>query len=458
MTKLWGGRFNKNLANSAQKLSYSLSFDYQLCEYDLKLNLAFAKALKKINIITHDELIKLEVVITEFLLDCKAGKIDFSTSDEDIHSLVERLITEKLGDIGKKIHTGKSRNDQVITDTRLFLKSAISEIQELVLELQKVLYKLAQELINVKFIGFTHFQPAQPVLLSHHLLSYFEGLKRDQIRLSECFVKTDVCSLGSGALAGTNYEIDREFLAKELGFTKISQNSLDAVSDRDFLLEFMNTASLIMLRFSRLAEELILWSSPLLGFIEIDDAFTTGSSIMPQKKNPDMAELIRAKTSRVIGNQVGLLTLLKALPLAYNRDLQEDKIYVFETVDILKTVLNVLPEMLSSLKINEEKISTSLSKGYLCATELADYLVLKGIPFRSAHEITGKIVLYALENQKQLKELSLTELNGFSEEIKDDIYDYFDETKAINRKNVFGGTAVNQVKSQLQKIKEEYQW
>ncbi|MFA5878947.1 MAG: argininosuccinate lyase [Candidatus Margulisiibacteriota bacterium] len=457
MTKLWGGRFNKELDPEAKKFSYSLHIDKNLFEYDLKLNLAYSKALLKINILTHNEFSELEKEIFTLIKLYKENKIDFANApDEDVHSLVERLLTEKLGDLGKKIHTGKSRNDQVITDTKMFLKDEITKICQLIIELQKVIHNIAVKEIDLIFIGFTHFQPAQPILFSHYLLSYYEMLNRDIERLQENFMRADVCPLGSAALAGSNYQLDREQIAKELGFSQLSQNSIDAVSDRDFMIESLNNLALIMIHLSRMAEELILYSSPLINFFELDDNFTTGSSIMPQKKNPDIAELIRGKTAKNISNLNGLLVLLKGLPLAYNRDLQEDKIYLFESIENTKIALNCMTKMLAGLKLNKSAIESALKKGYLLATELADYLVLKGIPFRAAHELTGQLVVYAINKNKNLEDLSLAEFTQFVPEIEADIFESLNYENAIKNKNILGGTNKNQVQSQLNKIAKRF--
>ena len=457
MTKLWGGRFSKELDNDAKNLSYSLHIDQKLFLYDLKLNLAYSKALLKIGIITEKEAADLEKEITNLQQQYAKNEIDFvNAPDEDVHSLVERLLTEKLGDLGKKIHTGKSRNDQVITDVRMFLKDEIKEICQFISDLKNVLHEIAVRELDLIFIGFTHFQPAQPVLFSHYLLSYFEMFTRDLERFLDNLKRIDICPLGSAALAGSNYPLDREFLAAELGFSQISKNSIDAVSDRDFMIETLNNTAITMVHLSRMAEELILYSSPLINFFELDDSFTTGSSIMPQKKNPDIAELIRGKTSKSISNLNGLLVLLKGLPLAYNRDLQEDKVYLFESLENLKIALAAMAKMLAGLKLNKSAIEAALKKGYLLATELADYLVLKGIPFRKAHEITGQIVVYAINKNKNLEDLSLTELKDFEPMIELDVFQALNYENAINNKNIFGATSRDQVRKQLglaQKLK-----
>ncbi|MFC1617483.1 argininosuccinate lyase [Candidatus Margulisiibacteriota bacterium] len=450
--KLWGGRFRKELDEDAKKFSYSFEFDKRLFPSDIKTNLAHAMVLEKAGIILPDELEKIKAAFEDI------RKVNLISDDEDIHSFIERLLIEKLGDLGKKIHAGKSRNDQVMTDVRLYLKEEIEKIIKLITNLRKTLYELAKTNIDIVFPGFTHFQTAQPVLLSHHLLAYYEKFTRDQKRFSENLISTDVCPLGSGALAGNNYGLDREFIAKELGFSQLSNNSMDAVSERDFMLEFLSNTSICMTHLSRFCEELIIWNSPIVGFIELDDSFTTGSSIMPQKKNPDIAELIRGKAGRALGNYAALTNTIKGLPLTYNRDLQEDKESLFDSIDTVKASLLNFSKMLGGITFNKDNIKKALGKGYILATEVADYLAQKGVPFRDAHEITGKIVLNFIEKGEAL---SINELKAFSPQIEEDIYEVLNDPnyeKAVKRKDVYGGTATNRVQEQLQRIKEENQW
>ncbi|NBV42107.1 argininosuccinate lyase [bacterium] len=378
--------------------------------------------------------------------------------DEDIHSCIERLLILELGDLGKKIHTGKSRNDQVITSVRLYLKDHVHQIIELIQELLAALHTIASNHVDIIFPGLTHFQTAQPVVLAHHFLAYFEQFERDLNRFSRVYDVTDVCPLGSGALAGNNYRLDRELVARELGFGEVSRNSMDSVSDRDFILEFLSTCSICMMHLGRLSEELVLWSSPLIDFITIGDEFTTGSSIMPQKKNPDIAELTRGKSGRVLANLVGMHHVIKALPLTYNRDLQEDKEFLFDSVDTIIGALTVMKKMIPTIQFHRDQIAASLKKGYILATDLADYLVKKGVPFRQSHEITGQIVLYAEENHRALEALTLTEFHQFSKMIDTDIYDILTLAASVNGKSSIGGTAQNQVVYQLQRIKERYKW
>lgn len=455
-SKLWGGRFTKELDPDAKQLSYSLNFDHRLAVYDIRTNLAHSQSLTEKGILTAEEFQKIEANLKE--LEQKFQSSEYThlfKNDEDIHSCIERILTEKLGDLGKKIHTGKSRNDQVKTDMHLFLKAELLEIIQLITNLQGVLCELAESHIDIIFPGFTHFQPAQPVLLSHHLLAYYEQFARDKERFLENLARTDVCPLGAGALAGNNYGLDRNLVAKKLGLNGLTHNSMDAVSERDFMMEFLSNASICMIHLSRFCEELIMWSSPIFNFICIDDSFTTGSSIMPQKKNPDIAELIRGKTGRVMGNLIGLMTTLKALPLTYNRDLQEDKEGIFDTVDTLKLSLTNFAKMLNQITFNKAPIEAALQDGYLLATELADYLVLKGMPFRKAHEITGKVVLYAIDHQLKLEEIPLDILQTFCSEIGADVLsETFNYQKSIDRKNGYGGTAKVQVLYQIHRSKE----
>jgi argininosuccinate lyase len=456
--KLWGGRFKKGLDSDAKELSYSLCFDKRLLPYDIKTNLAYAKALAKEEIISIGELSLLEKFFNELSQKVENNELSFDVDDEDVHSYVERLTTEALGDVGKKLHTGKSRNDQVVTDMKLYMKAEIEQVLGLVEDTLKALYELAEKNVELEFPGFTHFQIAQPVLLAHHILAYFEMFYRDRDRLVSNLEKLDYCPLGSGAMAGNSFGLDRAFVAKELGFSKMTRNSMDAVADRDYMLEFCSNSSIAMMHMSRLCEELVLWNSPMIGFVTIGDEFTTGSSIMPQKKNPDIAELIRGKNGRVLGNYTALQHLIKALPLTYNRDLQEDKEIIFDTIDTLKLSLKCFSKMLTTVEFRKTAIQLALKKGYILATDFADYLVGKGVPFRTAHEVTGRVVLYASENNKHLEGLTLEELQKFSDKVDRDVEDVFDIRTAIDKKDSFGGTATKRVKYQLKKIVEEFQW
>jgi argininosuccinate lyase len=451
--KLWGGRFKKGLADSAIKLSYSVHIDVRLVQYDINVNRAHANALLKAGIFTKPEFEKvdkcLEVLAEKFLKNPNSLIAD----DEDIHSCIERLVTAVCGDLGKKLHTGKSRNDQVITDTRLFVKDECRRVKKNINTLQKALVKLATEHKKLIFPGFTHFQPALPILFSHHLLAYFEKFKRDFRRFETAFETADVCALGAGAMAGNNYGLDRNAIAKKLGFSDITQNSMDAVSDRDFILEFLSAASFCMTHLSRFCEEIIVWNSPILGFISLGDDFTTGSSIMPQKKNPDMAELIRGKSGRVLGHLVSLQTILKGLPLTYNRDLQEDKELLFDTTDTLNDSLECFAEMIETITVNKDAIEEALYQGHLLATDFADYLVTKGVPFRESHEITGKAVMFAIENECQIDELTLEEFHQFSKKVEEDVHEALSFSSSLIAKNIVGGTNPTQVASQIKLAK-----
>ncbi len=458
MGKLWGGRFEKGLSESAKAFSYSLHIDKRLVQYDIKVNRAHAKALQHADIFTKEEWESVDSCLAKLAMEFTLNPDTLLGDDEDIHSCLERHVTERCGDLGKKLHTGKSRNDQVITDTRLFVKEATLETLRLLTALQRTFFELACTHERVIFPGFTHTQPAQPVLLSHHFLAYYEKFSRDSIRFEAVLEAADVCTLGSGALAGNNYKLDRVLVASELGFRKISKNSMDAVADRDFILDYLNAATTCMTHLSRISDELILFTSPAYGFFNLGDDFTTGSSIMPQKKNPDIAELIRGKTGRVLGNLVALYQALKGLPLTYHRDLQEDKEILFDSIDTLCGSLENMVGMLNTLTLNPEAIQKALKKGYLTATELADYLVKKEVPFREAHEITGKIIMEAVKNKKELQDLTLVELKQFSKKIGPDIGKALMIETAVEAKDVIGGTAFTQVASQLQHIAEEKSW
>lgn len=453
-TKLWGGRFQSGLDPDAAKFSVSLDFDKVLYPYDIRLNMAHSRALQSVGVLSLSEYETLVAGLLQLRADMDADLEGLLAQDEDIHSAIERILTARLGDLGKKMHAGKSRNDQVITDVRMFLKDQILEIRAAIRALIHALVAVAEAHIEWVFPGLTHFQPGQPVLLSHHMMAYVEQLTRDDVRFQAAYVETDVCPLGSGAMAGNTYGIDRHMVATELGFSQITMNSMDAVSDRDFMLSFCSASAICATHLSRLAEELVLWSSPLIGFVKIGDAFTTGSSIMPQKKNPDIAELVRGKTGRVTGNLVNLLQLMKALPLTYNRDLQEDKPALFDTIETVKTSLRCFAKMIPTLTFQREAIDRALQTGYITATELADYLVRKGVPFREAHEITGKVVLHAETHGVQLTEIGLAEFQEFHHDIAADIYRILSVRDAIEAKNGVGGTATIQVQSQIKRVQE----
>jgi len=447
------GRFSKAADKLVIEYTASIPFDWRLYRYDIAGSIAHARMLAKQGIVSSKE----AKVITEGLAsireEIEQGSFQFKPELEDIHMSIEARLIEKVGEVGGKLHTARSRNDQVALDLRLFAKEAIANTLDKVREFQQALISLAEANKGVAIPGYTHLQPAQTVLLAHHLLAYFEMLQRDAGRFSDCLKRTDVMPLGSGALAGVTYNIDREFLAQELGFSLISQNSIDAVSDRDFVVEYEAAASLCMMHLSRLAEEIVLWSSAEFNFIELDEAYATGSSIMPQKKNPDVAELVRGKTGRVYGKLVAMLTTLKALPLSYNRDLQEDKEGFFDTVDTLLSTLEVFAGMIKTLRVKAEKTAQAVQQGYILATDLADYLVKKGEAFRTAHDIVGKLVNYAMEKGKSFSELSLNEYKTFSHLFGEDVYSITVES-SIAARDIVGGTAPKQVERALAAAKK----
>jgi len=451
--KLWSGRFDQEMSKTVEKFTSSINIDKRMYCEDITGSIAWANALKKAKVITPAEASKIIKGLKGILEGIEKGKIKLKEELEDIHMNIESLLIGRIGEAGKKLHTGRSRNDQVATDVRLYLKHQVSGIISDISALQKLLIKLAESNISVIMPGYTHMQQAQPVLLSHHLMAYFEMLSRDKDRIINALERTDVMPLGSAALAGTAYPIDREALAKELGFKVVSANSLDAVSDRDFIAETIFCISMVMMHLSRFCEEIVIWASKEFGFIEIADAYTTGSSIMPQKKNPDVAELIRGKTASVYGALSSILTLLKGLPLAYNRDLQEDKQQVFGSIDTLKSSLRAFTEMLASIKFNPQAIRKAM-EGSIAATDLADYLVEKDVPFREAHEIVGKIVAYCKKANKDMSKLSLWEFRGFSKKIDEDVFNEIVLENSIESRNVTGGTATRQVMRAITEAKK----
>lgn len=447
--KLWKGRFLKAENSLAEEFNASIEVDQRLYKQDITGSIAHAKMLAKQGILSKEEALAIESSLLEILKDIENGKILFTIEQEDIHMNIESILTERLGPIGKKLHTARSRNDQVAVDIRLYLKEEIKAITGLLEELNGTLTGMAKENQDTVMPGYTHLQRAQPVTLAFHLLAYREMFRRDIRRFDSCYAGTDSLPLGSGALAGTTYHTDRDFLAEELGFDKICINAMDAVSDRDFALEFLSCCSIAMMHLSRFCEELILWSSAEFRFIEIDDAFSTGSSIMPQKKNPDMAELIRGKTGRVYGDLMTLLTIMKGLPLAYNKDMQEDKLPVFDAGDTLKSSLSIFTQMIGTMKIQKEVMENAAKSGFMNATDAADYLVSKGLAFRDCHEIIGRIVLYCIENKKAIEELSLEELKNFSDKFEEDIYEKIDIRACISAKKSKGSTSFASVEQML---------
>jgi len=454
MKKPWSGRFREKTSKIVESFTESISFDHRLWKYDIEGSIAHAKMLTKQGIISRADLEKIIQGLKEIEKEIETGKFRFRKELEDIHMNIEAALISKTGNAGKKLHTARSRNDQVALDLRLYLRAEIKEVISSVKKFQKTLLNVATKHLHVVMPGYTHLQRAQPVLLSHHLLAYVEMLRRDVERFHDGLKRTNLLPLGSCAIAGTTFPIDRIYVAKLLGFNGISENSIDAVSDRDFAIEFLSGVSLLIMHLSRLSEELIIWSTEEFRFIELPDAFTTGSSIMPQKKNPDVAELIRGKTGRVYGNLLSLLTTMKGLPLSYNRDLQEDKQPVFDTVDTIKSCLAVLNEMLPGIKFNAKRMYETAGDAYSTATDIAEYLVKKGLPFRKSHEITGKIVLHCMKKGKKLEELTLKELNTFSPFIKNDVYSCLKAEESVKNKKSRGSTSPDEVKRQIQRLRK----
>ncbi len=448
------GRFQKEASNEVTRYTASLPFDWRLYRYDIAGSIAHAKMLAKQNIISPEDAKSIIRGLKKIEKEIDQGKFQFKIELEDIHISIEARLTEIIGPAGARLHTARSRNDQIALDLRLFLKSIIKDTLNDIKRLQIALLELAETNQTVVLPGYTHLQRAQPVLLAHHYLAYFEMLQRDMERFNDCFKRTDVMPLGSGALAGVAYKIDREFVANKLGFHLISNNSLDAVSDRDFVIEFESAASLCMMHISRFAEEVILWSSAEFDFIELDDSYTTGSSIMPQKKNPDVAELARGKVGRVYGRLISMLTTMKGLPLSYNRDLQEDKEGLFDVVDTLSSTLRVITGMTETMRFKVDKMALALDKGYLLATDIADYLVSKGETFRNAHSQVGKLVNWASSKCKSFNEISVEDYKRFSPLFEDDVY-LITAEKSISARDNPGGTAFSQVKKALKSAKEK---
>ncbi|HEY48930.1 MAG TPA: argininosuccinate lyase [Dehalococcoidia bacterium] len=447
-------RFGKEMDDLAKGYTASIPFDRRLYEYDIAGSIAHARMLAKQGIISDRDAELIIMGLTSIREEIEQDRFEFKKELEDIHMNIEVRLIAKVGDPGAKLHTARSRNDQVALDMRLFTKDAIAETLRRLKALQKALLDQAQENKKVIMPGYTHLQRAQPILLAHHVLAYFEMFQRDVERFKNCLERTDVLPLGSGALAGVSYDIDRDFLAKELGFSKVSANSLDAVSDRDFVIEYQAAASLAMMHLSRLAEEITLWSSAEFGFIEIDDAFASGSSIMPQKKNPDVAELARAKTGRVYGHLMAFLTTMKALPLSYNRDMQEDKEGLFDSVDTLLSTLEVFAAMIACLRVKSDRMRQAVEQDYTLATDIADYLVRKGIPFREAHTIVGKLVRYASELGRSLTEIELSEYRRFCAEFDNDVKSITVESSLAARGSS-GGTAPEEVEKALAAAKKK---
>jgi argininosuccinate lyase len=451
--KLWGGRFVTNTADSVEAFTASIAVDARLYRHDIMGSIAHAKMLAKQRIIPARDGQKIVRGLQAVEREIDAGKFNFSHADEDIHMNIERRLTELIGPAGGKLHTGRSRNDQVALDMRLYLRDEVKTIIDSLRTLQRELARCAKKSLDVILPGYTHLQRAQPVLLSHHLLAYHDMFERDGERLSGCLERIDVLPLGSGALAGTTFPIDRVYVARLLGFSRISKNSIDAVSDRDFLIEFVAAAAILFVHLSRLAEELVLWSSQEFGFIELPDGYCTGSSMMPQKKNPDVPELIRGKSGRVFGHLQALLTIMKGLPLAYNRDMQEDKVPLFDTADTAKASVKIMAEVIGGIKIRRERMWRAAQDGFMNATDLADYLVARGMPFRTAHEVAGKVVQFCLAQGKRIEELPLAELRNFSDRIEKNVYDYLSVEAVVGRRRSLGGTARRNVERRLKELR-----
>jgi argininosuccinate lyase len=455
MNKLWGGRFQKDMDEAADTFNASISFDARLYAQDIEGSMAHCRMLAKQEIISDEEATQILDGLLEIKREMDRGELLIDEDHEDIHSLVEKALVEKIGPVGEKLHTGRSRNDQVSLDVRLYTREAIHRVTDLVKEMQRALVDLAERNIDLIFPAYTHLQRAQPVLLSHHLLAYYEMLKRDRQRFKEGLQRVNILPLGSAAVTGSTFDLDRNMVAKELGFDAISENSMDAVSDRDFVIEFVSASSILMMHLSRLCEELIIWSTQEFGFVVLPDAFCTGSSIMPQKKNPDLPELIRGKTGRVYGHLMALLTTMKGLPLSYNKDMQEDKEALFDTIDTVEQSLSVMGPLFAEITFRKERMQKAAEEGYLDATDLADYLVGKGTTFRKAHDVVGKMVLFAVDQGKELNKLTLKEMRGFSRQIEKDVYDWLDPISCVKRRNLPGGTGPEQVKTNLKKAKKE---
>ena len=446
---LWSGRFKEGTSDLAHKFSSSIMLDGKLWREDIRGSIAHARMLGSTGIIPLDESQAIIAGLEAIAIEIESREFAFDESMEDVHLAIEQRLTEKIGSVGGKLHTGRSRNDQVALDERLYLKRVVPELGEKISELIKTLVKKAEDNIDVLMPGYTHMQRAQPVLLSHHLLAYVEMLSRDNERLSDLMKRVDRSPLGTAAFAGTSYPIDRLQTANELGFASILANSMDAVSDRDYLIELASVCSIIMMHLSRMAEELVLWSTQEFGFASMSDAVTTGSSIMPQKKNPDMAELIRGKVGRVYGALINLLTIMKGLPLAYNRDMQEDKQPMFECIETASDSVEMMSQVIRETEFNSKRMREAASSGYLIATEIADYLARSGVPFREAHHVTGEIVAYAEENKLSLSEISLERYRIFSEKFEDDIFKYLDSRRSIEEKRSAGSTNPQMVEAAI---------
>ncbi|MGD9279954.1 MAG: argininosuccinate lyase [Desulfobacterales bacterium] len=453
--KLWAGRFKEKTAKIVEKFTSSIDVDRRLYAYDIQGSIAHCRTLAKAAVISVQEAEEIIAGLEQVKMEIDKGTLPYSDALEDIHTHIESRLAEIVGKVAHKLHTARSRNDQVALDVRLYLRDTVDSLTQYLFELRKVLVDLAGRHIETVLPGYTHLQRAQPILLAHHLMAYYEMFSRDTERFRDCMVRINIMPLGSAALAGTPHPIDRKYAAELLGFEQVSENSIDSVSDRDFIVEFLSATAICMMHLSRLSEELIIWSSAEFGFIELPDAFATGSSIMPQKKNPDVAELIRGKSGHVFGNLMAMLTLMKSLPLSYNRDMQEDKTLLFDTADILTACLEIYIQLLPNITINKAVMQKAVASGYLNATDMADYLVTKGVPFREAHHCVGQIVHYASGLKKEIDELSIKELQQHAPQIEDDIFDYLGVQQMIDRRSSIGGTATQTVKTAIKAAEQK---
>ena len=451
---MWGGRFSEPTDAFVEAFTASVNFDQRLAEVDIRGSLAHAKMLQKIGVLSAEELSSIEKGLEQILNEIESGEFKWSVALEDVHMNVESRLTALIGDAGKKLHTGRSRNDQIATDIRLYLRDEINDCLGQLRFFQSGLLDLAEREADAIMPGFTHLQVAQPITFGHHMMAWFEMLDRDHSRLSDCQKRMNIMPLGSAALAGTSYPLDRDYTAELLAFDAPSRNSLDAVSDRDFAIEFNSAAAICLMHLSRMAEELILWSSAQFSYIQLPDRYCTGSSIMPQKKNPDVPELVRGKAGRVYGNLMSLLTLMKSQPLAYNKDNQEDKEPLFDTLDTLKGSLRAFADMVPNISLNHENMIASAKQGYATATDLADYLVNRGLAFRDAHEVVGQAVAYGIEQGKDLSECSLEELQKFDNRIEKDVFDILTLEGSVNARDITGGTAPRQVRLQIENCRK----
>lgn len=452
--KAWSGRFRARTHRLMDEFSSSLAVDRRLYKQDIQGSIAHCKGLEQAGVLTSQDVKAIIRGLEQIRKELDKGRFPFAPTDEDIHMAIERRLTQLIGPVGGKLHTGRSRNDQVTLDLRLYLRDALTALARTARQFQQALMEQARTNLDVAMPGYTHLQRAQPVLLAHHLLAYVEMVERDKGRLRDALARLDEMPLGSGALAGTNYPVDRTYVAQLLGFSAVTQNSLDAVSDRDFVIETLSALALLMMHLSRLSEELILWSSQEFRFVELPDDLCTGSSMMPQKKNPDVPELIRGKTGRVYGHLVALLTTLKGLPLSYNRDLQEDKTALFDALDQASASLEILTMVMQGLTVNRDVLGKAAGAGYILATELADYLTGRGVPFREAHAITGRLVRWCLDNKKDLRDLTLADLRGISTRFEKDALDVLTVEGAIERRAQLGGTARKRVEARLKSLEK----